>query len=67
MEATRGMENLEKKSGATDESIKNIMQGKVKRISGVEDTLEDIGTTVKENSKNKKHFKPKTSRISWTQ
>ena len=49
MEATLGMENLGKRSGATDGSINSIIQRKVERISGVEDTLEDTDTTVKEN------------------
>ena len=52
MEATLGMENLGKWSRAIDASINNIIQGKIERISGIEDTIEDIDTTVKEKSKN---------------
>jgi uncharacterized coiled-coil protein SlyX len=48
------MENLEKRSGTVDSSIKNIIQELEERISGVEDTVEEIDTTVKENSKHKK-------------
>ena len=33
------------------------------RISGVADTLEDIDTTVKENSKHKEHLTPKIQEI----
>jgi hypothetical protein len=47
------MENLGKKSGITDVSITNRVQEIKERISGIEDTLEEIDTTVKENSKHK--------------
>ena len=49
------MENLGKRSGITNVSITNRIQEKEEeRISGVEDTIEEIDTTVKENSKHKK-------------
>jgi polyribonucleotide nucleotidyltransferase len=51
MEANVEMENLGKRSGITDGSITNKIQEIERRISGVEDTVEDIDTTVKENSK----------------
>ena len=51
MEANLEMENLGKRSGATDVSITKRIQEIEKRILG----LEDIGTTVKEN-KNIKNF-----------
>jgi hypothetical protein len=48
------MENLGKTSEITDVIITNIIQEIKERISGVEITTEEIGTTVKENSKLKK-------------
>ena len=45
------MENLGKKSGVTDASITNRVQEIEERISGVEDIIEDIDTTIKENTK----------------
>jgi uncharacterized coiled-coil protein SlyX len=54
MEANLEMENLGKRSGITDVSIINRMQEIEERISGVDDTIEEIDTTVKENSKHKK-------------
>ena len=41
--------NLGKRSGITYVSIANRIQEIEERISGAEDTLEDIDTTVKEN------------------
>ena len=43
-------ENLEKRSGVIDASITNRIQHIEERISGAEDTIEDIDTTVKENA-----------------
>ena len=57
------MKCLEKRSGITDVSITNKIQEIKERISSVKDTLEDIETTVKENSKHKKLL-AKTSRKS---
>ena len=54
MEATLEMKNLGKRSGITDESTSNKIKDIEERISSVEDTLEDIETTVKENSRYRK-------------
>lgn len=43
------MENLGKKTQTTDTSITNRIQGMEERISGVEDTTEEINTTVKKS------------------
>ena len=53
METNLEMENLGKRSGVIDVSITNRIWETEDRISGVEDTLEEIDTTVKENSKHK--------------
>jgi uncharacterized coiled-coil protein SlyX len=53
-ETTLERENLGKRSGIIDVSITKRIQEIEERISGVEDTIEDIGTTVKENAKCKK-------------
>ena len=45
------IENLRKKSGAIDASITNKIQEIEERISGANDTIESIDTTVKENAK----------------
>ena len=45
------IETLGKKSGTIDESISNRIQEIEERISGAEDTRENIDTTVKENAK----------------
>ena len=50
-ETTLELENLGKRSGVIDTSITNRIE---ERISGVEDTIENIDTTVKENAKSKK-------------
>ena len=47
-------ENLGKRSGITDVSFTNRTQEIEERILSVEDTVEEIDTTVKENSKCKK-------------
>jgi uncharacterized coiled-coil protein SlyX len=52
-ETTLELKNLEKKSGVMDASITNRIQEIEERISGAEDTIENIGTTVKENAKSK--------------
>jgi hypothetical protein len=46
--------NLEKKSGAIYASLTNRIQEIKDRISGTEDTIENIDTTIKENAKCKK-------------
>jgi hypothetical protein len=45
------IENLGKKSVAIDESITNRIGFSQKRISGAEDTIENIDTIIKENLK----------------
>jgi hypothetical protein len=48
------IENQEKKSGTIDANITNRIQGMEERKSGAEDSIENIGTTIKENTKCKK-------------
>ena len=51
---TLEIENLGKRSGVTDASITNRVQETEERISGVEDTIENIDPIIKENAKCKK-------------
>jgi predicted nucleic acid-binding Zn-ribbon protein len=53
-EATLEIENLGEKSGTIDVSISNTIQEMEERISGAEDSIENIGITIKENKKCKK-------------
>ena len=53
-EATLEIETLGQKSGTIDASISNRIQEMEERISGAEDSIENIGTTIKENAKCKK-------------
>jgi predicted nucleic acid-binding Zn-ribbon protein len=53
-EATLEIENIGKKSGTIDVSISKRIQEMEERISGAEDSIENIGTTIKENTKCKK-------------
>jgi uncharacterized coiled-coil protein SlyX len=53
-EATLEIETLGKKSGNIDASISNRLQEMEERISGAEDSIENISTTIKENTKCKK-------------
>jgi chromosome segregation ATPase len=53
-ESTLEIETLGKKSGTIDASISNRIQEMEERISGAEDSIESIGTTIKENTKCKK-------------
>jgi hypothetical protein len=53
-EKTLELENLGKRSGVIDASITNRIQETEERISGAEDSIENIDTTVKENAKCKK-------------
>ena len=53
-EATLEIETLGKKSGTIDASISNRIQDMEERNSGAEDSIENIGTTIKENAKCKK-------------
>ena len=50
-ETTLEIEILGKKSGAIDASITNRIQEMEERISGAVDSIENIGTTIKENAK----------------
>jgi predicted nucleic acid-binding Zn-ribbon protein len=52
--ATLEIETLGKKSGSIDANISNRIQEMEERISGAEDSIENIGTTIKENTKRKK-------------
>ena len=53
-EATPEVETLGKKSGTIDVSISKRIQEMEERISGAEDSIENIGTTIKENGKCKR-------------
>jgi hypothetical protein len=52
--ATLEIETLGKKSGTIDASISNRIQEMEERISGAEDSKENMDTTIKENGKCKK-------------
>jgi hypothetical protein len=52
--ATLDIETLGKKSGTIDVSISNSIQEIEESISGAEDSIENISTTIKENAKCKK-------------
>jgi hypothetical protein len=54
METTLEIEILVKKSGTIDASISNRIQMMEERISGAEDSIENMDTTIKENAKCKK-------------
>ena len=54
MEGNLEMENLEKRPGIKDVRITKIIQMIEESTSGVEDTIEEINTAVKENPKCKK-------------
>ena len=53
-EATLEIENFRKKYGTIDARISNRIQAMEERISGAEDSIENIDTTVQENTKCKK-------------
>jgi uncharacterized coiled-coil protein SlyX len=53
-EAMKEIEILGKKSGTMDASINNRIQEVEERISGAEDSIENISTAIKENTKFKK-------------
>jgi chromosome segregation ATPase len=53
-EATPEIETLGKKFGTIDASISNRIQDMEERISGAEDSIKNMGTTIKENAKCKK-------------
>ena len=54
MEATLEMENLGKRSGATHANSANRAAETEERISGIENTLEDIDTIVQKSTNSKK-------------
>nr|AAQ91035.1 LRRGT00079 [Rattus norvegicus] len=54
METTLDIENQKKRQGAVDTSITNRIQEMEERISGAEDSIEIIDSTVKDNVKRKK-------------
>ena len=62
-ETTLEIENLGMKSGVTDASINSRIQEIEERISGAEDTIENIESTVKENAKCKKLITPKSRKF----
>jgi len=51
METTLEIENLEKRSGVLAASITHRIQNVEERISGAEDSVENIKTNVKDNGK----------------
>ena len=51
VEVTLEMDNSRKRTGTTEVSITNRIQEMKKRISGIENTIEDTDTSVKENTK----------------
>jgi hypothetical protein len=53
-EKTLKIETPGKKSGTIDVSISNRIQEMEERISGAEDSIENMGITIKENAKCKK-------------
>jgi hypothetical protein len=59
------IDTLGKKSGIIDASISNRIQEMEERISGAEDSIENMGTTIKENAKCQKIL-TQTSRKSRT-
>ena len=52
--ATLEIETLGKRSGTIDGSISNRIQEMEERISGAEDSIENINPTIKENKKHKR-------------
>jgi hypothetical protein len=57
------IETLEKKSGTIDASIRKRIQEKEERISGAEDSIANMETTIKENKKCKKTLTQNTQEI----
>jgi predicted nucleic acid-binding Zn-ribbon protein len=60
-ETTLEIENLRKKSGAINASITNRVKETEERISGAEDTIENMDITIKESAKCKKNTRHKHS------
>ena len=65
-ETTLELENLGKRWGVIDASITNRIQEIEERISGAEDTIENIDTTVRENAKCKKPLTQNIQEIQYT-
>jgi hypothetical protein len=65
-ETTLEIENLGKISGAIDANITHRIQKIEERISGAEDSTENIDTTIKENAKCKKILTQKIQKINYT-
>ena len=61
-EAMLEIEIVGKKSGTIDACISNRIQAMEERISGAEDSIENISTTIKENTKCKKILTDNRSR-----
>jgi hypothetical protein len=53
MKTTLEIEILGKKSGTIDASISNRIKDMEERIPGAEDSIENVGTAIKENAKSK--------------
>ena len=53
-EGIQEMENLGKQTWTTDASIPNRIQEMEERISGIDDAIEEMGSSVKENVREKK-------------
>ena len=62
-ETTLELENLGKRSGVIDASITRIQEME-ERISGAEDSIESMDTTIKENAKCKKILTQNTRKSS---
>ena len=62
-ETTLEIEILKKKSGTIDMSINNRKQEMEERISGAEDSIENMDPTIKENAKCKKILTQNTQEI----
>ena len=65
-EATLEIETLGKKSGTIDVSVSNRIQEMEERISGSEDSIENMGTTIKENGKCKSILTQNIQEIQYT-
>lgn len=61
------MKNVGTETGASEVSLSNWIQEIEERISGLEDTIEEMHTFVKENVKSKMYLAQKASRKSETQ
>jgi hypothetical protein len=64
-ETTLEIEILGKKSETIDAIISNWIQEMKERLSGAEDSIENISTTIKENAKRSKLKTFRKSRTQW--